>query len=160
MATYPDYINQAQKNLNFLCQVNSTIPESWDWQVTVSFYTALHLINAHIVQVTGTHYRSHEQVGIAINPYHISPAKLPEDVYLGYVKLQALSRRARYLYNEKNKDDRAHFTYDKHLSRAVRHLDCILKYFQTRYNVAFKKSCINCRELKSEGLYFFEEVSR
>ena len=75
------------------------MPSQFDWQVTICFYTAVHLINCHLANF-GLQYRKHKDVKDALNPYTISPAKLPEDEYSAYISLQSLSRRSRYLVNE------------------------------------------------------------
>lgn len=105
MATFDEHIQQAKRNLSFLHKVNTGIGQCWDWQVTISFYTAVHLVNAHIASRSNHHYRSHELVNNAINPYSLtSLSKLPEEEYLAYIKLQNLSRRARYLCHDDPKN--------------------------------------------------------
>ncbi len=104
------------------------------------------------------HYRKHEEVNSAINPYAVlSPCKLPENVYLAYMKLQGLSRRARYLINEDytNKSTSAHFTYDKHLSKALKHLDTLLKYLAVSYKIEFEAFKIKCIEFKGNDTEYF-----
>ncbi len=158
MASFQEHINQASKNLQFLCDVNSNINDSWDWQVTISFYAAVHLINAHVAKTSNQHYRSHEDVSNAINPFNtLSPSRLPEDIYLSYTKLQALSRRSRYLINEQkeNRETKAFFTYDKHFSKAIKNIDVVLKYIEKSYSVSFPKTSISCIELKKSPLTFF-----
>ena len=101
MATFQEHIDQSNNNLDYLSNINNLINDRWDWQVTVSFYCALHLINAHIVQKTNKNYLSHSQVSSAISPYNLlSLSKVDEEIYLSYTKLFQLSRRARYLLNE------------------------------------------------------------
>lgn len=158
MASFQEHINQASKNLQFLNEVNSKVNDSWDWQVTISFYAAVHLINAHIAQTSNQHYRSHEDVGNSINPFRaLSPSKLPEDIYLAYTKLQALSRRSRYLINEnkENREEKAFFTYDKHFSKAVKNIDIVLKYIEKSHGITLPKTAIICMELKKSELSFF-----
>lgn len=101
MGNFAEHILQSKNNLDFLAKVNKDINDRWDWQVTVNFYVAVHLINAHIVSKTTKNYLSHNQVSELINPYNgLSVAKLDEETYKSYVKLQLLSRRSRYLLNE------------------------------------------------------------
>ncbi len=158
MATYEEHIFQAKKNLEFLQSINLHCNEAWDWQTTVCFYSALHLINAHIVSKTNNHYRSHEQVNNAINPYKISPSKLNEDVYTTYIKLQWLSRRSRYLISEDtaNKDSSAFFTSDKHFAKATRLLDRLLIFFSSQYKIEFKQLQLKCPRLYEDKLSFFK----
>lgn len=158
MATFEEHISQAKRNLEFLQSINEHCNSHWDWQTTVCFYSALHLINSHIVKKTNNHYRSHEQVNDAINPYKISPSKLSEEIYTTYIKLQWLSRRSRYLISEykENKDSRAFFTSDKHLAKAIRLLDLLLRFFATEYKIEFTNHKMNCSRLSMDDLSFFE----
>lgn len=159
MASFEEHIQQAKKNLDFLNKVNKTISESWDWQVTVSFYVSVHLINAHIAKKSDQHYRSHEQVNKSVNPYFpLSPTKLTEDNFKSYIKLQGLARRSRYLCNDNKeiKDTSAYFTYDKHLAKALANLDKLLMFIHSEYSIKFNKINISCIELKNRPLTYFE----
>lgn len=149
MANFAEHISQAKRNLLFLESINKQSNNFWDWQVTTCFYTSVHLINAHIANFD-LHYRSHEQVNEAINPFGISPCKLDEETYLSYLKLQHLSRRSRYLIHDdpKNKSKYEHITYDKHFKKAVYHLDKILQFIVDEYSISFSSIKITCAELK------------
>jgi hypothetical protein len=148
-----EHIAQAQKNFNFLAEVNKQIAQSVDWQVTVCFYTALHLVNSHLSR-HHMQYRKHFDVNHALNPdVAISVTKLPEDEYDAYIALQSLSRRSRYLVNQKDGNigsEDAFFTYDKHLCKAVRHLNKLIVYFTEHYQFTFPKINFNCTGLKAE----------
>lgn len=159
MASFDEHIRQATRNLSFLEQANRLPISYWDWQVTVAFYVGVHLINAHIVQKSGLHYRSHEQVDGAINPYNpLSPIKLTEEDYLAYSKLQGLARRARYLIHDDltNRMTDAQFTYDKHFARAVRCLDTLLTFIKNEYGVSFPRLAFKCIELNRITLSNFD----
>lgn len=124
------------------------------------FYSALHLINFHLVTCRNLQFRSHTQVKNALNPYaSASPAKLPEDEYNAYEALRAMSRRSRYLVSEKGnrlESGVGAFTYEKHLGRALRHLDKLLKYFNEKYLIEFEKIELKCAVIKpSDNLAFF-----
>lgn len=126
---------------------NSVSPNS-DWQVTIGFYTAVHIINAHLATFN-LHYQTHESVKNAISPFgNIEALRVPENVYKAYVKLQSLSRRSRYLVNDSTSENsEASFTHDVHLARALRHLDSILLYYCGKYPASFDSIHIKCREL-------------
>ena len=152
MAKYEDHIVQAERNLRFLGAINTSVQDCYDWQVTVCFYTALHFVNAHLSKF-GLQYRKHKDVNYALNFSNaFSPAKLPEDQYIAYTALQSLSRRSRYLVNEKDynlNSPQAFLTYDKHLAKALRHLNTLLVYFDIKSDgVTVKCSEINFGELK------------
>jgi hypothetical protein len=119
--------------------------------VTVSFYTALHLVNAHI-STFNLQYRRHTDVKDVLNPYNqTSTMRLPENEYTAYMSLQSLSRRARYLVNEKDNNlttSTAFLTYEKHLAKALKHLDVLMQYFTAKYNYTLPTIKIRCTELK------------
>lgn len=158
MAKFEDHISQAKRNLSFLESINQKVQDSFDWQVTVCFYTSLHLVNAHLSQYD-LQYRKHKDVNFALNfENRTSPARLPEDEYLAYNALQSLSRRSRYLVNEKDNKlgtDQAFLIYEKHIARAFRHLDKLLIHFSARYSLDFKPVKITCSEIKKNELKFF-----
>lgn len=158
MGDFSAHLLQSKSNLRFLEKVNSNVSDSWDWQVTTCFYSALHLISAHIADKTGKNYLSHHQVSHLINfEEQLSPAKLDQQTYISYQKLLLLSRRSRYLIqiNEQNKSSDIMpvcLTYDKHFKKAVYHLDIIMSYMSKNYNVTFDSLSLNCIELK-KGTY-------
>lgn len=123
------------------------------------FYSALHLINAHVVEKTGANYLSHSKVDEIINPYNrLSLAKLDENVYTSYIKLFQLSRRSRYLIPE-NFQKGAHqdmhdacSTHSKHLKKAIHHLNVIINFISKEYKESFPKTSIKCIDLN--GLVF------
>lgn len=130
MSRYRAHLLQANSNLEFLEQVNLTNPRRYDWQTTVAFYSALHLVNAHLCDY-GARYRSHHDVKDAINPVRARPSAVSHEAYTDYQKLFRLSRRARYLLDESSADqDRVAHTSEKHFAQAVRRLDRLLAYFE------------------------------
>ena len=130
MSRYQAHLRQANSNLDFLGKVNALDPQRFDWQVTIAFYSALHLINAHLCDY-GAHYRSHHDVKDAINPVRGRESALSKQAYADYQKLFRLSRRARYLIDEQSPDEtRVAHTSEKHFAQAVRRLDALLAYFK------------------------------
>lgn len=161
MAQFDDHIAQAKRNLNFLSSINTRVADCYDWQVTVCFYTALHFVNAHLSKYN-LQYRKHRDVNYALNfATATSPARLPEDEYLAYTALQSLSRRSRYLVNEKDNNlssSQAFLTFDKHLARSLRHLDKLLQHFESRYSIGVNQVEIKCPEIKDGELKFFKRI--
>lgn len=161
MARYEDHIQQATRNLHFLESINSSVPDCYDWQVTVCFYTALHLVNAHLSKYD-LQCRKHKDVNYALNfENRTSPARLPEDGYVAYMALQSLSRRSRYLVSEKDGQlagTTAHFTYDKHLVRSLRHLNRLMEHFDALYKTGINPIRIRCAEMKLHELKFFVKI--
>jgi hypothetical protein len=117
--------------------------------VTFCFYTAVHVINAHLAKKANLHYRTHEDVKNAINPTIAVPiCAVPDAIYLSYLKLENLSRRARYLCTDDKKGDQeiAYLTYDKHFAKATRHLDNILDHFAGLYAIQFYQPILMCQQ--------------
>jgi len=161
LAKFEEHIKQAQQNLEFLGKINQQINNYYDWQVTVCFYVAVHLANAHISKF-GVQYRKHTDVNFALNPENkTSICKLPTEEYVSYIVLHNLSRRARYLVNDKQadiKNENVFFTYDKHFAKAIRHLDRLLTYFSTSYQIVFPPIPIVCTTIGSnEKLTVFKK---
>jgi len=154
MADFNDHISQAKHNLKFLSGINMSHNEFFDWEVTVSYYTAVHLINAHISKKSNLHFRTHSDSKMAINPFgSLANTKVPENIYKSYIKLELLSRRARYLIKDVENaipDNSAHFTYDKHFSKAIRHLDILITYFSKEYSITFPVIDIFCITLVND----------
>ena len=150
MPNSEDHFQQACRNLTFLDEINKGCYPSCDWHVTVAFYVSVNLINSHLAKFN-MHYRSHEDVSNAINPYQtLSPTKLPEDIYLAYKKLQGLSRRSRYLVHEEpsNKSETCHITYDKHFVKAIKKVDILLDFFAKNHSTPLPATEIKCIGLK------------
>lgn len=160
MPTYNDHIFQAKHNIEFLEEIEE-LKNFPDWKVTVCFYISLHLINAHLAK-NQLQYRKHTDVKHAINPNVVmSLTKLPVDEYVAYEALRSLSRRSRYLVNEKDnqlKSTNPHFTYDKHFAKAIRHLDKLITFFNSKYNLGIKTIKVTCAEIsQSDNLNFFSK---
>ena len=149
MADYNEHIAQCKINLAFLTEVNSRNQDKyWDWQVTICYYTAVHLVNAHLAKTANLHYRTHEQVKDVL--YHgnaMSICSIPETQYLAYAKLEGLSRRSRYLCNPESIDSRAYLTYDRHFAKAIKNLDVLLTFFSNKYQVSFGNPVVKCLDL-------------
>lgn len=160
MAIFDDHIRQAKRNLSFLSAVNKQVGNYYDWQVTVCFYASLHLVNAHLSK-HNLQYRKHHDVNYALNPnVQLSISKLPEDEYYAYMALQRLSRRSRYLVNEKDdniSNTQAFFTHDTHLCKAIRHLNKLLIFFDHKYSLNIASVKFSCSGLTStDNLKYFD----
>jgi hypothetical protein len=142
--------------LDFLESLNAH-PSNWDWKVTTCFYTAVHLINAHIAQQADMHFRSHKKVELVISPYSkVAATRLQEDIFASYQILSNLSRRSRYICSvDGPESEPAQLTYDKHLRKALHHLDVLLKWFVATYTAqTFAAKNIRCPEFTKDLTYF------
>lgn len=160
MPEFSEHITQAKHNLQFLQDVNNTFSCYWDWQVTICFYVAVHLVNAHLSKTCNQHYRKHTEVFNAISPYRISHAKFSEDDYFAFLSLYNLSRRSRYLISENTKDHQTKpfFTHEKHFSKSIKHLDRIIGLMKAIHKVQIpeikiKSSFLGPHDLKNFSTY-------
>lgn len=163
MASFQEHIEQAKRNLSFLESVNRLQANYWDWQVTVCFYVVVHMINAHIAKKGNMHYRTHKDVESAINPYNkLSPAKVNETVFTAFKTIRNLSRRSRYMINENKeiKRETAHFTYDKHLRKAIINLDKIICYIGSEYKIRFTNIIISCPDFRPSDSFSHFNVNK
>jgi len=160
MADFQAHIKQAKKNLKTLSEVSQKVDDTWDWQVTVSYYVAVHLMNARLADKLNLHYKTHKDVKIALYNSNL-PCKVPDDIYTAYVSLENLSRRARYLCHEDASlsNETGFYTFDRHLKKALAKLDILLNYFIKEYNLTFEKSGINCLDIKSQIMnnFFYKQ---
>ena len=63
-----------------------------------------------------------------------------------------LSRRSRYLVNEKDGQigaSQAAYTYEKHLAKALHHLDRLIVYFKVKYSMNLPPVTVRCQEVKT-----------
>ncbi|MEC7754531.1 hypothetical protein [Roseivirga sp. UBA1976] len=163
MSKYDDHIAQATNNLEFLVEVNAMGNNRMDWQVTIAFYTSLHLINVHVLATTGKFYQKHIDVHFAINPHKHGDGQLPIEIYRSYMKLFRLSRRSRYLCSDDPKatptmNNISHHIKPSHLAKAFRNLDKVLDFFVTKHNLKIDPSEVECDALgNSESMKFFKK---
>lgn len=162
MAKFEHHIGQAKKNLKFLQSINTNSKENWDWQVTVAFYVAVHLINSHLIQKLGHSFYSHKDTLSHINfAKQLSPSRLEEQEYLAYRKLYNLSRRSRYLCKDSDnpsegKSDEAYLTHSTHLDKAITHLDLIVEFIKKSYSQNFDVTLLDFLELQRKTLIHFK----
>lgn len=102
MVSFDAPLLQAKRNLSALQIMLDSDP--CDWQVTISFYSALHLISAHMAK-SGEHASRHDLIKNKISPFlPDAKAKVSEETFGYYCSLEDLSRIARYLHTrEKGK---------------------------------------------------------
>lgn len=155
MPSYMQHIEKALSNADFLCMISFQNPQYLDWEVTSAFYSGLHFINAHLAQNNGF-YQTHSKVRSAINPKKGLNTSVPPKIFFSYEKLKNLSRRSRYLSNDKNPNsasEEAFFTYEIHLEKAIYHLDIIMQFINETYGLEYTKMVINNR-VNTNCIYF------
>ena len=159
MALFDSHINQAKANLDFLKHINETINNRYDWQITVCFYVAVHLISGYIADKASKHFQSHAQTLNAINPDGHSLLSISEDAYFAYKSLQNLSRRSRYLINDKETEKAptdCFLTHSVHFHKSLRYLDEVMNFMELTYpDIKLPVIRIKCLELKKDSLKHF-----
>jgi hypothetical protein len=158
MPAYKDHLCQSARNLKFLESVNSLATQFYDWEVTTCYYVAVHLINAHLSLYT-LQLRRHYDVTTVLKTRH-NEASIPRYAYCAYAKLQALSRRSRYLVDEHNANRpsiKAFSILDIHLSSALKQLHVLMSFFKERYGVQFEKIKIKYPNINVDSLCYCEK---
>lgn len=175
MPSFVKHIDKAIHNFEFLEQINSNIPNSIDWQITVCYYTALHLVNAHLVSASPVgdklQYRNHKDVQVALDYTNsTSVVKIDEKPYLKYLDLEMYSRRARYMTYGGSLSSKLPIITDKHLANCIIALDIIIDYFRgvfekrkhdngdTTYSFVFPTIELECSKLKKSQTYITKKV--
>lgn len=164
MTDFLVYIKQARNNLNFLSKISYSCSDYCDWQVTVSFYVGVHLVNAHLTKKIQTTYRSHKKTFDALNfACETSPSMLPQSVFLAYRHLYNLSRRSRYLCSDADLPDnsRPFMTYSKHLKRSINHLNTLIEYIESNYGEKFDVTNLDLIEIQGRvDLKYFKHMKK
>jgi hypothetical protein len=158
MASFESYVAQAKKNIEFFENIHDR-NNFLDWQVTTTYYIAVHLINAHLFKHNGCIYNSHEKVKMYINPHALVKGDwtLDDETYNSYVSLENLSRKSRYLTKvEIKNDNNVYYTKFKDLIKAIDLLDKIMKYFNDKMGIDFDEIHLKIfqSELKRELKFF------
>lgn len=151
MANFVQHVAQARHNLSLL-QILFPHTKYYDWQVTVCYYTAVHLVNAHLAKTGNTHFQNHSETKNAINYKGTSISSIGETPFKHYVSLENLSRRARYLSHQSkgNHPGRAFATEPYHLANALFKLENLMLYFGEKYAIQFSEMEVTCPEVKAE----------
>ncbi|WP_147323511.1 hypothetical protein [Chitinophaga silvatica] len=159
MPEYSDHIHQSRKNLKFLEFVNNRTNQYYDWEVTTCYYVAVHLVNAHL-SLHELQIRTHYDVMTILNQPEVE-ASIPGHVLFAYKKLQRLSRRSRYLVNERNANSTSSIAYcihSSHLKKALEYLHTLIAFFKERYGERFEKIRINCSDVDISTLCYCEQM--
>jgi|SRR6218665_969050 len=158
MPSFKEHLIQVRSNWQALQLAFAT--EYLDWQITICFYSAYHLLQAHFAKF-GKHHASHNEVGMAVRPEaKKSNTKLRADVITAYEELQVLSRRARYLLDSRNPDrSKAYLIDETHAAAAIQHLNSIAVYFSKKYHLSFPKITVTHSQTAAklkQSLDYFE----
>lgn len=144
------YFGQAKKNLRTLSDINNNVDNCIDWQVTLCFYVAVHLMKSHLAHnfIDST---NHEDLKHHISGCHtmrVAGVQIPDAVSYSYSDLENLSRKARYLFpaggNTMGQNRSPVFT-ENELVRALVYLDEILVWYSTKYGVSISATSVVTR---------------
>jgi len=140
------HFRQAERNLQVVSILNSNPENYWDWQVTALFYSALHLVNGHIIKTDGGFYNSHAAVQTIIHYRNTeSKASLPREIVIAYEKLQLLSRKARYLFDPSMSNHKGpQFVGAVGFESAVHAYELVYRHIAHLYNLQVEQIQINC----------------
>jgi len=149
VARFEDHVHRAKCNLEVLVVLNRHSHVDYSWQVTLCFYTAVHLINSHLQYSAGKTFKTHLSTLDRIDPgsaMNVNAVSLT--AYKAYLRLHNRSREARYLckvsdsgHVVRNHQDAVRIKH-RHLIQCVSDLDIILVDFTSRYPEAVTR-CTN-----------------
>lgn len=100
MADYLDHIHQAEHNEKFGEHLLSQLPQFRDWLITVSFYAAIHYVEASFAQkpdIGHTETRAPEEVSQHQFRQEMVRREFGNECWKSYRKLRDASRNVRYL---------------------------------------------------------------
>lgn len=95
MPTPQEYAQRATSNTDF-----AATPLPHEWAITAYYYAALHYIYCYVKHSAGIDLSDHQSTKKTINPSLHNPL-VTNHVYSSYIKLEVLSREARYLKSPK-----------------------------------------------------------
>ena len=126
MSNFNDHCDHALQNIKFVENVSSDYTHELRWKITASYYTAYHLIQAHVASKVNALPDTHEKLKVLIAPSSVfTTVKLGGNLYATYLDLENLSRKARY-------SSHVNIT-ERHFCEAISYLDEIIEYFSTLY---------------------------
>ena len=122
------FINKAKHNEDFLTSLESHFPGDYlDWKLVVTFYSALHYINAYFKFKQIPHPHNHPDRKKNINPDN-PEASLPSQIcYDIYNDLYDYAHTARYMFNYSQKAQSQ--LGNIHILKAKKDLKNLKKYF-------------------------------
>ena len=135
-AIVDQHFEQAAANIFFLETINNNTKRAFDWEVTVCFYIAVHLVNAHLAHY-GIIQTSHKRVGEVLDPKGIFSCKLDTICFGSYLALTELSRRSRYKrLPGLNDSGNLLNTRENHFKKAIAELEILIAHFNMVYGKA------------------------
>lgn len=91
------HLNQALHNENFVKECCENFPNSYfDWKVTATFYTALHLVRAFCDNRGVNPGKTHGEIRAALNPKGKPLTQFKPHAWKAYTRLQEYAETARY----------------------------------------------------------------
>ncbi len=131
MANFSDHVSQAKKNIEVLKGLNKDSQFEHEWQITVAYYVALHLLHAFIADKSDLHPTNHNYLKGMIEPgTTFSNTELEDNVYSSYAHLEILSRKSRYLCVGKANPEKAVYATNKDFQRSIQYLDKVICFFE------------------------------
>lgn len=157
---YNDHLHQSRNNLKFLEFVNNHTTQYHDWEVTSCYCVAVHLVNAYLSLYESQIWRHYEVMEL-LKQFR-NQAFIPDTFFRAYYKLRHLSRRSRYLVNERNANTAsvvAYYIDENHLKKALEYLHTLIAFFKERYGTQLEKIRINCSSINTTALCYCETMN-
>ncbi len=140
------YKDQAEKNLRILEDVSREIRSCTEWQITIAFYAALHLVKSHLAHC-GFDCGDHTQLFGYLSGEDEKSTAIEPTLFDHYQALYKMSRRARYLFPKggnpaPNSSNTAPIFTDQDLFVALGYLSEVMAFYAKNYEVKFREYTI------------------
>lgn len=144
------HIKKVIHNLNVISQLEAQGSPYRDWQITLCFYSALHLTRYHLQASANYTCTTHEDAKDRLHWQNTMPfSRMDKEPYQAYADLEGFSRRARYI------PEISPETFEKDYIRAIQRLDKVMHYFDSKYSLSLPKTQIKCPRLIGTTLHYF-----
>jgi hypothetical protein len=136
------YRAQAEKNLRILEDISREIRSCTEWQITICFYAALHLVKAHLAHC-GFDCGDHTQLFGYLSGEDEKSTEVDSTLFDHYQALYKMSRRARYLFPKggnpaSNSSNVAPVFTDQDLFVALGYLSEVMEFSSSKYGDKFR----------------------
>jgi hypothetical protein len=96
MANENDHLDKVRSNIKLILRLEEFDNPPYDWLVTVAFYSALHLVHAHLARYSA-HPGDHKELRFIMGSCPIEECRVSERCYSNYLSLENYSRCSRYM---------------------------------------------------------------
>ena len=135
MPSFTEHIEKVKRNIDFFHSINPNGEECFDWQVTVLFYIAVHIVDAHLDRFS-IHPTTHTERKENLSFDSPRTSRITsQDAWDDYMSLEGQSRKYRYDKYRGN---------PKQLRKSCNSLESIIHYFDGLYSLKLPILNVQC----------------